>query len=124
MPHDCVLVAGAGIVGASIAYHLAKRGAKVTVIERSQPAAGASGKSFGWLNATFSKRPRGYFELNQLGMTGWRRLESELNGALQIQWGGSVAWCPPGPESDELRASVENHRGWGYAARFIDEPQL
>jgi glycine/D-amino acid oxidase-like deaminating enzyme len=124
MPHDRVLVAGAGIVGASFAYHLAKRGAQVTVLERSQPAAGASGKSFGWLNATFSKRPRAYFKLNHLGMVGWRRLESELNGALQIQWGGSVAWFPPGLDSDELRAAVESHRQWGYAARCINEPQL
>ena len=124
MPHDRVLIAGAGIVGASIACHLAKRGAQVTVLERSQPAAGASGKSFGWINATFSKRPRAYFELNMLGMAGWRRLESELDGAIQVQWGGSVAWFPPGSDSDELRANVDSHRRWGYAARGIDEQQL
>lgn len=43
-----VVVVGAGIVGASIAYHLARRQVAVTVIERRQPCAGASSHSFAW----------------------------------------------------------------------------
>src|SRR6266853_3170959 len=82
MPRDHILVVGAGIIGASIAYHLAKRGARVTIAEAQRPAAGATGKSFGWINATFSKRPRAYYEFNLLGMAEWRRLETELDGEL------------------------------------------
>ena len=37
-----VIVIGAGIVGASIAYNLARRGAEVIVIEKTAPAAEAS----------------------------------------------------------------------------------
>ena len=40
---DRIVVVGAGIVGSSIAYHLTKMGAEVTVIERDRPAAHASG---------------------------------------------------------------------------------
>ncbi|HEY6393243.1 MAG TPA: FAD-binding oxidoreductase [Bryobacteraceae bacterium] len=124
MLNDRIVVAGAGIVGASIAYHLAKRGARVTVVEASQPGAGATGKSFGWINATFSKSPRSYFELNRLAIAGWRRLEQELNGELQVQWGGSAAWFPPGDEADAFRQSIERHREWGYSATLIDEREL
>src|SRR5437667_11991227 len=44
-----VVVCGAGVVGASIAYFLARRGVAVTVVERSGVACAASGKSGGFL---------------------------------------------------------------------------
>jgi glycine/D-amino acid oxidase-like deaminating enzyme len=119
-----IVIAGAGIVGASIAYHLAKLGARVTILDAVQPAAGASGKSFGWLNATFSKWPRSYYEFNLLGMEGWHRLEHELDGALEIQWCGSVAWAPAGPDAEELERSVRLHQEWGYVARLITKPEF
>ena len=121
MTSDRIVVVGAGITGASIAYHLAKRGAKVAIVDALRPGAGATEKSFGWINATFSKRPRPYFDLNQLGIAGWRRLETELGGELKVQWGGSVAWAPPGAETDTLRESVRSHQEWGYATHLIDD---
>lgn len=45
-----VIVVGAGIVGASIAFHLSRRGARVTVLEAGEPGQGASGVSFAWVN--------------------------------------------------------------------------
>ena len=44
-----VVVCGAGVVGASVAYFLARRGIRVTVVERSAVACAASGKSGGFL---------------------------------------------------------------------------
>jgi glycine/D-amino acid oxidase-like deaminating enzyme len=119
-----IVIIGAGIIGASLAYHLAKRGARVTIVDAQYPAAGASGKSFGWLNATFSKRPRSYFDFSMLGLDGWHRLEQELAGDLKVQWGGSVAWFPPGPDAEQLRRDVLQHRQWGYAVRPLDESEV
>jgi glycine/D-amino acid oxidase-like deaminating enzyme len=48
-PPRHVIVCGAGVVGASVAYFLARRGVAVTVIERSGVACAASGKSGGFL---------------------------------------------------------------------------
>lgn len=53
--HD-VLVAGAGIVGASVAYHLARAGQRVAVIDATGPAAAASGASDGAVSVA-SKKP-------------------------------------------------------------------
>jgi glycine/D-amino acid oxidase-like deaminating enzyme len=44
-----VVVCGAGVVGACVAYFLARRGVAVTVVERSGVACAASGKSGGFL---------------------------------------------------------------------------
>jgi glycine/D-amino acid oxidase-like deaminating enzyme len=44
-----VIVCGAGVVGASVAYFLARRGVRVTLVERSGVACAASGKSGGFL---------------------------------------------------------------------------
>src|SRR3989304_5972479 len=83
---------GGGIVGASIAYHLARRGAEVTLFEKTKPASGATANSFAWINATFSKKPHHYFHLNRLGALGHRHLEREPGGGLEGQWGGSLEW--------------------------------
>lgn len=54
-PYD-VAVLGAGIIGASAAWHLAQRGARVIVIDATGPAAAASGASDGAVSVA-SKKP-------------------------------------------------------------------
>lgn len=122
---DRVIVAGAGIIGASIAYHLAKRGAQVTVLEKEHPAAGTTKNSFAWLNA-FEKSPRSYYELNLAGIAGWRRLELELGAAaLPIQWGGGVQWCKPEHGlGEKMKQHVRERQEWGYPIRLIDQEEL
>jgi len=48
-PPGHVVVCGAGVVGAAVAYFLAERGVAVTVVERTGVACAASGKSGGFL---------------------------------------------------------------------------
>lgn len=48
MPNTAdVIIIGAGVQGASLAFHLAQRGARVTVLEKEFVAAGATGRSSG-----------------------------------------------------------------------------
>ncbi len=62
-PH--ILVVGAGLIGASIAYHLSIAGAKVTIIDKQGPASHASLGTFGWINASYAKQPEHYHSLSQ-----------------------------------------------------------
>src|SRR5207302_598010 len=119
---DRVVIVGDGIMGASIAYHLVKRGAQVTILDKQRPGSGATEKSFAWINASFSKQPRSYFDLDLFGIAGWRRLTVEQAGDLQIQWGGSVEWFEPGSAgAGKLISDVRAHAQWGYPTHLVNE---
>ncbi|HEY0264220.1 MAG TPA: FAD-binding oxidoreductase [Granulicella sp.] len=122
---DHVVIAGAGIIGSSIAYHLVKRGAQVTVLEREHPAAGTTKDSFAWLNAS-SKSPRAYYDLNLMGMMGWRRLELEIGSdALPLQWGGGIQWCENSAmKINAMKKHVAERQAWGYDSAMIDRAEL
>ena len=102
-----------------------KRGAQVTILEKRRPGNGATEKSFAWINATFSKQPRSYYDLNLLGIAGWRRLTLEFAGDLQIQWGGSAQWFEPGSaDAEKLADKVRAHQRWGYATHLVDAAEI
>lgn len=101
------IVIGAGIIGAAIAFRLAEAGAEVLVVEAgSAPAGGASGASFGWINASFHLDET-HFRLRSEGMAAWRRL-GDLEG---LTWPGAVTWEVQGAALAEQEASL---RGLGY----------
>lgn len=49
-----VVVVGGGVVGTSVAFHLAEAGAAVVLLERDELASGSSGKPIGGVRAQFS----------------------------------------------------------------------
>jgi D-amino-acid dehydrogenase len=49
-----VLIIGGGVIGLSAAYYLSKRGASVTVLERSEVGAGSSKGNAGWIVPSYS----------------------------------------------------------------------
>lgn len=85
-----MIVIGAGIMGASIAYHLASRGIKVTVIDKDQPSSGATGSSFGWIHTTVSDDAPDAF-LRRASAADWQRLEKEIP-ELWVNWTGALSY--------------------------------
>ncbi len=116
------MVAGAGIVGASIAYHLAKSGAKVTVIDREGPATHASGGSFAWINATWAKQPRHYHAMTQSSVANWHDLQQALR--LDIRWQGSLEWYDTEERTEILVDQIAEQQAWGERARMVDAAEL
>ncbi|HEX3216367.1 MAG TPA: FAD-binding oxidoreductase [Aestuariivirgaceae bacterium] len=110
-----VAVIGAGILGASLSYHLARRGARVTVIAESGAGGTATPATFGWLNAGWGN-PQAYFHLRMASLELWRKLGETLP-ELGLSWNGSLTYDLPEPE---LRAYVDQHSAWGYPIRLVD----
>ena len=118
-----ITVIGAGIVGSAIAFHLARRGAQVTLLDAGEPGMGASSHSFAWINA-FGKEPRHYNELNRRSLDTWDRYARLLNKDVGLKWGGHVTWTATDEDADGLRENVAKLQSWGYVARLIDESEL
>lgn len=114
-PHIAVI--GAGIIGSSIAYHLVKQGAQVTLIDRSTVGGATSHGTFAWINATWAKQPRHYHSFNQLGIEAWRRLQEELG--LPIAWGGSLEWFTSEARQRRLVQDIAEQQKWGEPAVMV-----
>jgi glycine/D-amino acid oxidase-like deaminating enzyme len=110
-----VLIVGAGIVGASIAWHLVRLGARLTIVEAGKPGGIATRNSWAWINASWGN-PEPYFRLRVCAMEEWRWLERELPG-VRVSWGGSLNWELP---ADKLEAFTAQHSAWGYDIRRVD----
>lgn len=111
-----IVVVGGGIVGASIAWHLAPS-ANVTVVAEDLGGV-ATPKSFAWINAA-SGNPKFYYDFRHRSMQRWVEMSEELPD-LQITWSGSLNWNMP---EDELEAYLENHTAWGYDLVRVNQTQ-
>ncbi|MEX0809728.1 MAG: FAD-binding oxidoreductase [Dongiaceae bacterium] len=115
-----IVVVGAGIVGASIAYHLARGGAAVTVLEQNCPASGVTGKSFAWINVSHGVAAENAM-LRAQALGDYRRLQGELGDALKIDWCGALTWTGNPGESESL---VRDHAARGYDIRLVTRDEI
>ena len=108
-------VIGGGIVGASIAYHLAQAGARVTLFEKAQPGSGATQNSFAWLNA-FVADPA-YRALRVQSLMAYHDLDRLLQ--LGIVWGGYTNWASSPEQVQLLRETAAQMADTPYPVRPI-----
>ncbi len=78
-----VVVIGAGIMGASAAFHLAEAGVEVTVVERANAASGSSGKPVGGVRAQFSDPVN--IELGARSLREWQRFDTRPGGDISLE---------------------------------------
>jgi glycine/D-amino acid oxidase-like deaminating enzyme len=117
-----VVVVGAGIVGASVAFRLAEAGARVGVACGGRPGAGTSAASLAWLNSA-DKGPLAYHQLNVAGMAEWRLLADELAAREWVHLDGGLVWAEDAAARDALQAQVARLRRWGYAVEVLTVAQ-
>lgn len=87
-----VVVVGAGIVGAAVAFEAARAGGDVVLLDKSLPASGVTADSFAWIGG-----PRAgdvadpSTALRRLARRAYRRLEGDVPG-VRVRWRGALTW--------------------------------
>lgn len=116
-----VIIIGAGVQGASLAFHLACRGTRVVVVERSTTAAGATGRSSGLV--------RMHYDLPAEALLAWtsfpwfRDWPQRVGGECGFVRTGFL-WIEPPDMVDRLRANVATQQGLGIATSFVEAGEI
>lgn len=118
-----VVVIGAGLYGAAVTASLARRGARVTVMDAGAPGAGTSGATFSWLNSC-GKQPRYYHDLSVASMDAHRKLAAEFPLADWYHEGGNLEWADGDEGRAALRAKVAGVLDYGYEARWLTRAEV
>ena len=78
------VIIGGGVIGCSIAYHLAKVGVKVTLLERGRVGEQASSAASGVLSATSPGDDSPYGRLTRESLTMFHNLHEELRESCGV----------------------------------------
>ncbi len=122
--YDAIVI-GAGVIGSSVAYHLARFGAKkVLVLERLQIGAGTSTQSSGILRTHYS-----VIENVELARRSWS-VFTDFNAYLGDEDAsaglvkcGYLICAPEGPKLEPLRQSLAGQERMGVEVRLIDQAE-
>jgi glycine/D-amino acid oxidase-like deaminating enzyme len=117
-----VIVIGGGIVGCATAYHLARRGVRVVLVERSEIAWEQSGRNWGFVRQQ-GRDPAEIplmMESNRL----WRGLEGELGADIEWIQGGNLALAGTPDRVALMEAWLETAREHGLDTRIVTPAEI
>jgi sarcosine oxidase subunit beta len=122
VPTAEVVVIGAGIIGASVAYHLARLGLDdVVLLERAEICSGATRYSAAHIRQHYSNEVAIRLVLRALEM--FQNSEEELGGASGFTRTGYLV-LSGAEDADGLRRNVELQRGLGVETSLLDTDAL
>ena len=110
-------IVGAGVHGASAAYHLASRGVKVVIVERGTPASGPTGRSSAICRAYYTNPFLAAVARDSILM--FERFE-ELTGVDAGFRRTGLVFLHPSEDEAEVRGSVERLNAIGIATELLD----
>jgi len=113
-----VVVIGAGVTGASIAYYLGRRGLRnVVLLEQDALGSGATSKAAGGIRQQFSSAVN--IRLSQISLKVFEHFEEEFGASPDFHQYGYLFLASTPEEAAELRQESELQRSLGVPVRLV-----
>lgn len=116
------IVLGGGLMGTASAYFLARRGVRVTLIERGRIGAGATGASFG--NIRRSGRHLSQLPLAARSLAIWNEAEALLGRDVEFRATGHLRLIFDADSQEDMRAYARAAQAQGLILEELDPAQL
>ncbi len=113
---DAVIIGG-GIVGVSCGYYLAKRGADVTILEKSNLGSGSTDRANGGIRAQFSSPVSA--KLSQESIKVWETFEDEFGVDIRYRRPGYLFLAREDATAEQFRENVKRQNEVGVESEFI-----
>lgn len=117
-----VVVVGGGVIGASVAFHLAEDGADVLLLERGALASGSSGKPVGGVRAQFSDPLN--VELGARSLRAYGDFGRRPGADIGLNRVGYLFLLPRPADVELFRASVAMQNRLGVPSRLVDPDEV
>ena len=117
-----IVVIGGGISGLSSAYHLAKAGKNVVVIEKSTVGAEASGRNGGMISERTDEPALIPLAVESLKL--WKTLDHELRYPTEFIHQGRVQVAVSEEEMDDINTELDNAQQHDITVEQLDPSQI
>ena len=116
------IVVGAGIMGLSIAYNLASRGAEVTVFERQYPGSGLSVRAIGGVHSQWNNEHD--IRIAKRNRKVMERLSGLLDFNVPFRQDGYLAIATENEELSHLEENAKLQRSVGMDTEILSQEQI
>ena len=116
-----IIIIGAGVHGASVAFHLAQRGVKATILEKKFVAAGATGRSSGLVRMHYDVKQD--TELAWVSFQYFRNWKEIVGVDCGFTRTGFIQLVAPA-DTETLKANVAAHQAIGVPVMLIKEDDV
>ncbi|WP_022666328.1 NAD(P)/FAD-dependent oxidoreductase [Desulfospira joergensenii] len=117
-----VLIIGGGVIGTSIAFHLARQSVRVTLVEEKDLASGSSGACDGLIFMQ-SKKPGIHLEMALKSLERFQELSRILPVPLEFRQTGGMVVIETEEEYRAMEAYARDQRSIGLDVSILDRDQ-
>lgn len=119
-----IVIIGGGVMGASAAYHLARRGCREVVLLERGPTfgGGATGKCAGGIRYQFSTEIN--IRLSQLSLPMLERFEAEIGQAIDLRWPGYLFLLTDEAQIEQFQRNVALQHRLGVPTEWLNGDEV
>ena len=116
------VIIGGGIVGSSVAYHLARRGARVALLEKNTIGAEASARNAGGVRAQCRRGIERRLAMASINL--WEGMEAEMGVDMEYTQGGNIRLAADETRMAQLQAQAEAEWADGLQVEVWNRDEL